>query len=144
LFPRFDAADVGSYHLRPLGKPMVEAYFGGALAHGLAQAGAAAMEDFAKQELAGLLGSSFPKQLTRLASSSWATDPRSLGSYSFAEPGCADMRAVLAAPVEERVFFAGEACSRARYSTAHGAFQTGYEAAELALAALAQRSMPTG
>jgi monoamine oxidase len=144
LFPRFDAADVGSYHLRPLGKPMVEAYFGGALARGLAEAGAEAMEDFAKQELAGLLGSTFPKRLTRLASSSWATDPHSLGSYSYAEPGCAEMRAVLAAPVDERVFFAGEACSRSRYSTAHGAFETGYDAAEQALAALAQRSMPTG
>jgi monoamine oxidase len=143
LFPRFDTADVGSYHLRPLGKPMVEAYLGGALAHGLAQAGAEAMEDFAKQELAGLLGSSFPRHLTRLASSSWATDPCSLGSYSFAKPGCADMRAVLAAPVDQRVFFAGEACSCARYSTAHGAYETGHDAAEQALAAL-QRSMPTG
>jgi len=143
LFPRFDSADVGSYHLRPSGKRMVEAYFGGAMAHGLAQAGAAAMEDYAKQELAELLGSSFPRHLTLLASSSWATDAHALGSYSYAKPGFADMRAVLAAPVAERVFFAGEACSRARYSTAHGAFQTGYEAAEQALGAL-QRSMPTG
>jgi monoamine oxidase len=35
-----------------------------------------------------------------------------------------------------RIFFAGEACSRSRYSTAHGAFETGSDAAEQALAAL--------
>jgi monoamine oxidase len=144
LFPRFDSADVGSYHLRPLGKPMIEVYFGGALARWLAEAGSAAMVDFARQELAGLLGSDFPRRLTALASSSWAVDPLACGSYSYAEPGCADMRAVLAAAVDGRVFFGGEACSRSRYSTAHGAFETGYDAAEQALAALTQRSMPTG
>lgn len=144
LFARTDAADTGSYHLRPMGRAMIEVYFGGALARGLAEAGAEAMADFAKQELAGLLGSSFPSRLTTLASSAWTLDPFARGSYSYAKPGCADMRAVLATPHEDRIFFAGEACSRARYSTAHGAYETGYEAAEQALAALNQRSMPTG
>ena len=132
LFPRFDTAEMGSYHLRPMGKPMIEVYFGGALARGLAQAGAEAMADYAKQELASLLGSAFPARLTTLAASSWATDPLARGSYSYAEPGCADMRQTLAAP-HPPLFFAGEACSKHRYSTAHGAFETGYVAAEQAL-----------
>lgn len=59
-----------------------------------------------------------------------------LGSYSYAKPGFADERAVLAAPHDNRLFFAGEACSRAHYSTAHGAFETGVRAAEEALAGL--------
>jgi monoamine oxidase len=121
-----------------MGKPLIEAYFGGALARGLAEAGAEAMADYAKQELAGLLGSAFPARLTTLASSAWAIDPWALGSYSYASPGCAEMRAVLAAPVGDRVFFAGEACSRHRNSTAHGAFETGLVAAEQALDALGQ------
>jgi monoamine oxidase len=132
LFPRFDSAEMGSYHLRPMGKPMIEVYFGGVLARGLAEAGAEVMADYAKQELASLLGSAFPARLTTLASSSWATDPLAQGSYSYAEPGCADMRQTLAAP-HPPLFFAGEACSKHRYSTAHGAFETGYEAAEQAL-----------
>ncbi|MBL8544767.1 MAG: FAD-dependent oxidoreductase [Hyphomonadaceae bacterium] len=135
LFARTDAADTGSYHLRPLGRARIEAYFGGALAHGLAEAGVAAMADFAKQELASLLGSSFPARLTTLASTAWARDPYARGSYSYAKPGCAEARAALAAPVGN-LFFAGEACSRARYSTAHGAYETGVEAAEKALAQL--------
>jgi monoamine oxidase len=43
---------------------------------------------------------------------------------------------VLAAPVEDRLFFAGEACSIHDYSTAHGAYRTGVAAAEQAIAAL--------
>lgn len=136
LFARTDSPDTGSYHLRPLGRPLIEVYFGGNLARGLAQAGSEAMVDFAKQELVSLLGASFPNRLTALATTSWATDPMSMGSYSYAKPGLADERAILAAPHDNRILFAGEACSRSRYSTAHGAFETGHDAAEQALAAL--------
>jgi monoamine oxidase len=41
----------------------------------------------------------------------------------------------LAAPVDGRLFFAGEACSKHSFSTAHGAYLTGVEAAEQAIAA---------
>jgi monoamine oxidase len=141
FFARFDTADTGSYHVNPMGKPLMEVYFVGELARGLAQAGGAAMADFAKQELAHLLGAAFPSRLALLAHSSWATDAYSQGSYSYAKPGCADARAALAAPVGS-IFFAGEACSRARFSTAHGAYETGRDAAERALAALRRKSCP--
>lgn len=144
LFARFDRADIGSYHLRPMGRPMIEVYFGGPLAKELAGAGPEAMQAFAFDELTALLGADFPKRLTLLAATEWARDPHARGSYSYAEPGFAEMRAVLAAPVGERLFFAGEACSRNRYSTAHGAFETGLAAAEQALTALGYGSMPTG
>jgi monoamine oxidase len=45
-------------------------------------------------------------------------------------PGKADCRATLAAPVDNRLFFAGEACSRHDFSTAHGGYLTGVAAAE--------------
>jgi monoamine oxidase len=70
----------------------------------------------------------------------WGIDPFARGSYSYALPGHADDRARLAAPVEDRIFFAGEACSRDSYSTAHGAYETGVAAAENALKALAKRA----
>jgi monoamine oxidase len=54
-------------------------------------------------------------------------------------PGKADCRDMLAAPVDDRVFFAGEACSRSDYSTAHGAYLTGVDAADLAIAARRRR-----
>ncbi|HWU12843.1 MAG TPA: FAD-dependent oxidoreductase, partial [Caulobacter sp.] len=58
------------------------------------------------------------------------------GSYSHALPGRAGERAVLAAPVDGRLFFAGEASSPNAFSTAHGAWETGERAAREVLAAL--------
>jgi monoamine oxidase len=144
LFARRHRAEMGSYHLRPMGRPVIEAFFGGALAQGLAEAGSEAMAAYAMQELAAVLGSAFPARLTMRAASSWSVDPHAMGGYSYAKPGRADQRAALAAPVENRIFFVGEACSRNRYSTAHGAHETGYAAAEQALASLGYGSMPTG
>ena len=67
-------------------------------------------------------------------------DPFARGAYSHALPGHADKRAVLAASVDGRLFFAGEATSPNFFSTAHGAYETGVAAAEQALAALGLRS----
>ena len=64
----------------------------------------------------------------------WGADPFSRGSYSYALPGKADCRAALAAPIENRLFFAGEACSVNFYSTAHGAYFTGIAAADQVIA----------
>ena len=62
-------------------------------------------------------------------------DPLSLGAYSHALPGHAEARAVLAAPVDDRLFFAGEATSPNFFSTAHGARDSGERAAREVIAA---------
>jgi monoamine oxidase len=49
----------------------------------------------------------------------------------------AECRAALAAPVDGRLFFAGEACSTSDFSTAQGAWFTGVAAAEQAINARA-------
>jgi monoamine oxidase len=41
----------------------------------------------------------------------------------------------MARPVAGRLYFAGEACSSADFSTAHGAWQTGIDAAEAIVSA---------
>jgi monoamine oxidase len=51
----------------------------------------------------------------------------------------ADCRAKLAEPADGRLFFAGEACSRRDFSTAHGAYRTGIEAAKQVFGALQGR-----
>jgi monoamine oxidase len=128
-------AATAAYHFRPFGRPLIEAYFGGALAAELEAAGEAAFFDFAVAELVGLFGGDFARRVAPLKLHRWGSDPLSRGSYSYALPGKADCRAVLAAPVDDRLFFAGEACSQNDYSTAHGAFLTGVAAAEQAIAA---------
>ncbi len=128
--------DTASYQLRPFGRPMIECYFGGALAAELERSGEAAFFDFARAELVGLYGGEFGRRIAPLALYGWSGDPFARGAYSYALPGRADDRAALAAPVDGRLFFAGEACSRADFSTAHGAYLTGLAAAEQAIKAL--------
>ncbi|WP_114952381.1 flavin monoamine oxidase family protein [Sphingosinicella terrae] len=132
--PRSQAT--GSYYLRPFGRPLIEAFFGGEQARTLETEGEAAAAAFAAEELAGLFGNAFARRLRPLAATAWGSAAFSRGSYSHALPGRAEARERLAAPVEGRIFFAGEACSRADYSTAHGARVTGIAAAEAALAAV--------
>jgi monoamine oxidase len=129
----------GSYRLRPFGWPLIEGFFGGRLAHELEAVGAGAFFDFAAAELTGLFGSRIRPCLRPLVETSWGRDPFARGSYSYALPGHADARAALAVPVDGRLFFAGEACSRRDFTTAHGAYQTGIEAANEVVALRSRR-----
>jgi len=128
----------GSYYLRPFGRPLIEAFFGGKGAAALEATGGGAMAEFAIKQLCALLGSNFRRRLHPVAGSAWAHHPFIEGAYSHACPGQAEARAVLAAPVDDRLFFAGEACSEQDFSTAHGAYSSGVSAAEGALEALAR------
>jgi len=61
----------------------------------------------------------------------WKSDPWSLGSYSFDKLGAKPTdRDALAASVDGRLFFAGEATHRTMFSTVHGAYLSGCRAAE--------------
>jgi monoamine oxidase len=132
--------DTASYQFRPFGRPMIECYFGGALASELERNGEAAFFAFARSELVGLYGGDFARRIAPLALHGWSGDPFARGAYSYALPGRADDRATLAAPVDGRLFFAGEACSREDFSTAHGAYLTGVAAAERAIKTLRRKA----
>jgi monoamine oxidase len=135
LFGHKDRRQTATYHLRPFGRPLIEVYFGGSFAHELEAAGEAAFFDFAVSELTMHLGGDFAKRVKPSGMHAWGTDQFARGSYSSALPGRAEGRAVLTAPVDDRLFFAGEACSRQDFSTAHGAYLTGIAAAEQAMKA---------
>jgi monoamine oxidase len=129
-----------SYQVRPLDRPAIYCFFGGRWAAALEREGEAGMFSFAACELARLFGNDIRRQLAPLASTAWQHDPWTRGSYSYALPGHAGDRALLAAPVDNRLFFAGEACSPNFFSTAHGAYLTGLAAARAALASLGLRN----
>lgn len=129
-------SDTASYHLRPFGRPLIEAYLGGRQADLLEAAGPGAAAAFAVEELVGIYGSDMRARLRAVSATAWRSETWSLGSYSHATPGGAWARAVLAKPVEERILFAGEACSPNFFSTAHGAAMSGRDAAERALGLL--------
>ena len=120
---------MGSFHLRPFGQPCIEGFFGGTFARDLEDLGDGAFAAESIDQIVALLGSDFRRKLKPLAESRWAHDPFARGAYSHALPGHAGDRAMLAAPVDGRLFFAGEATSPNFFSTAHGARDSGERAA---------------
>lgn len=128
--------DGGGYHLRPFGRPMIEGFIGGDRAWALEAEGPHAITAFALEMLTDLLGGDLVKKLRPMAAHAWGRDPYALGSYSYAKPGHHADRDVIAAAVEDRLYFAGEHCSSTFFSTVHGAWITGEEAAKACLAAL--------
>jgi len=60
----------------------------------------------------------------------WQLDPYSLGAYSYAPKGASEASALLAAPVEGTLFFAGEHTDTTGHpGTVHGALRSGLRAA---------------
>jgi monoamine oxidase len=127
------SAITGTYTLRPFGRPVIECFFGGEGAREMETRGLDGAADFAIEEICALLGSQWRKRMRLIAGSAWARADHILGSYSHALPGRANARALLAAPVDERIRFAGEAVSPGEFSTAHGAYKTGVAAAQALL-----------
>jgi monoamine oxidase len=130
LLGHTDQAGTGSYYLRPFGRPLIECFLGGALAHALEAEGEGGAVAFVLEELAGLFGSDFPGKVAPMVVTAWGHEPTIGGSYSHALPGHADARAILTRPVNERLCLAGEACSPGDFSTAHGAWESGLAAAD--------------
>jgi monoamine oxidase len=79
--------------------------------------------------LQGMYGADIPEP-TRAIRSNWDSDPFTLGSFSFNEIGAKGQdRNDLAAPVEGRLFFAGEATHRKKFGSVSGAYVTGQRVA---------------
>jgi monoamine oxidase len=86
--------------------------------------------DSAMQTLRRIFGSGIPDP-TDFQISRWGADPYALGSYSYNALGSSPkMRDILAQPVDQRIFFAGEATSKSYFATVHGSHLSGLRAAK--------------
>ena len=100
----------------------------GEFSRDLENEGSQAMIDFVVNELNSTFGSKFyDKYFIKAIATGWCNNPLTLGSYSGAKPGYANLRPELKKPVGGRIFFAGEATAGA-YSTVHGADRSGRRA----------------
>lgn len=117
---------------RVTGRPAVMALNGGAAAaatDGLAPRRKAAL---AAEVFSGIYRDRFRPPVAFQASDWWA-DQYSRGSYSFTAVGSGESdREALAEPIENRLWFAGEAQHPTLHSTVHGAWLSGKAAAEQA------------
>jgi monoamine oxidase len=110
---------------------------GGPQAAALEGTGTSGMADFALSQMESLFGSDVRSAYTGTAiATRWQADEWSLGSYSHASPGGAAGRTQLATPINNQIFFAGEALSVNSAQMLHGAYATGLTAAGQVLAAL--------
>ena len=128
----------------PAGRNGVTCYFDGPQAlelereavRGSRREGGCVAVDRALEGLASIFGSEIRREVSASARTGWATDPWALGAFSAPLPGRAAGRLALARPVDERLFFAGEATSIEYGGDVHGAYFSGLEAAEAILASL--------
>lgn len=124
LVPYGDHGAIG-FQIRPFGWNLASAYLGGPMCSELEQAGEVAMVEAATDALVAIAGSDIRRQITASACSGWERDPLFRGAYAAARPGHALARLDLARPIDNRLWFAGEATSPEFFSTCHGAHQTG-------------------
>jgi monoamine oxidase len=129
-------AEAMRFEIRPFGRDLAIGYLGGRFAAELEAAGPAAMAAFAEDKLVAVFGAGLRQHIRGVASTGWVGDPEIGGGCSRALPGLAHLRRQLAAPLAERLFFAGEACSLDAYGTVHGAAASGIAAAHAAAGSL--------
>jgi len=84
---------------------------------------------YARSVLAEHFGHKAIRNLSAVHATAWRRDPWSRASWAVVPPGLYAIRDTLKAPVGDRIWFAGEALSRAQWGTAGGAWQEGERAA---------------
>lgn len=118
------------------GKPVLIAFHTGSTAIKLENKTDEELAVEAKQVLEKMFPTSKSQILEpKVVRTKWAKDPLSFGSYSFlAVTGTADDFDKLREPIDNKLFFAGEATERCSFGTVHGAYTSGYRAAQEILA----------
>ncbi|HCY12376.1 MAG TPA: hypothetical protein DG414_00935 [Gammaproteobacteria bacterium] len=125
-----------SLALRPYQQDCVVGMVAGRYADWLERAGPEASRQAVIDSLCQALGNDMAKHVRGDRQSAWRGNPFVLGAYSASAPGQFHQRAVLAGPLNERLFFCGEATSTNQFCTCHGAKITGERAATEVAASL--------
>ena len=133
VFEKSDSARTAAILANIAGTALCTIEVAGKFGSDLAAAGEPAMVSFALEWLSGLYGADIRKAVKRTSATRWNHEPWTLGAFSAAAPGGQAARAVLAEPVRDRIFFAGEATHETLWGTVGGAWASGERAAALAL-----------
>jgi monoamine oxidase len=119
----------------PSRSPYLVAWQGGVKAKEVSEWDQARQVDEALKTLAGLTGknkSFLKKRLVNFHTHNWTSDPFSLGAYSYVAVGGLEKLKRLRKPIEDTLFFAGEAfAEKSAQATVHGALHSGLHTATL-------------
>ncbi|HIG59970.1 MAG TPA: FAD-dependent oxidoreductase [Gammaproteobacteria bacterium] len=138
----FAAGDLGVHHTwnengqgseieaNVMGLNTATIFVGGRFAVWLEKQGQQTGLDFALNQLTDVFGNDIRNHIDNSIVTAWATEPLTLGSYSCALPGHANQRVELAGPIDDKLYFAGEATIVGAQATCHGAYLSGIRAAQ--------------
>jgi monoamine oxidase len=118
----------------PLQTPVITGWMGGRGAETLSDRSDPAVLAQAVRSLSGLLGRAVENAVEAWRWQDWSADPFSRGAYSHVLVGGLDAASLLARPVADTVYLAGEALGRDESGTVHAAFDSGRRAARRILA----------
>lgn len=117
---------------RPI--PALTGWCGGRKAERLAGLSDSEMTERAIESVARIVGMSrdaVQREVEAPYMHNWSSDPFARGAYSYARVGGLDARRSLAEPVEDTLYFAGEAVeTEGHATTVHGAIESGQRAAK--------------
>jgi len=97
------------------------------------------MVAFAIEWLTGLFGADVKSVVRRTQATRWNEEPNMLGAFSAASPGGQPSRKILMEPLNNRIFFAGEAAHETLWGTVGGAWESGERAADAVVRLLGRR-----
>ena len=107
---------------------VVTVFMGGRFSTWMEKQGQQATHAFAVDRIAEIFGNDIRQSVSRSIATAWVTDPWTLGSYASALPGQYHQRKALPLPIDNKLFFAGEATARTN-GTVTGAYWSGIRAA---------------
>jgi monoamine oxidase len=116
----------------PEHEPILVGWSGGPSAERLLNLSEEEIQRLAISSLAlifGLPESELQSYVTKIYLHNWLKDPLTLGAYAYLGVGGIDHQLNLARPVDDTLFFAGEATCVGHVGTVHGAIQSGERAA---------------
>ena len=123
-------AGAAGFEASVMGQNTAIVFVGGRHAIWLEKQGQQASHEFAVNQVAEVFGNDIRKQEMRSIATAWTSDPWTRGSYSCALPGHAHQRVELARPLDDCLFFAGEATTVGDHACCHGAYRSGIRAAQ--------------
>jgi len=113
---------------RPFDSDVVVGFIGGDAAKLLETEGKEKMLARTVERLKRIYGDQIEDQVARTFVTDWSADPWALGAFSAAKPGFQHMRARLQKPIDDTLFWAGEAAHEVWAQCVPGAYLTGVEA----------------
>ena len=132
-----------AFVIKPFGAAAAIGFYGGRRAWELERLGDDAAIRDATGRLKQMYGERIEGEVQRVRVTHWGRNPWTLGSYSSAKPGQSRMHEVMAEPVADRVFFAGEACGPPRFNgSLAAAYVSAIEASQRLLASLEHEETP--